>query len=107
MIFFLHFGAPPLSPPETLIWHRIRQCHSSFLTHRSVSRAVGDSAVEALRLPREERVALVRYETAVIGSVVSYVGLSVGVQEQVAEHDVVAVTDGLEREVIQLYIYKM
>ena len=73
---------------------------SLLLTHRSVSRAVGDRAVEALRLPREEGVALVRYETAVIGFVVSHVGLSVGVQEQVAEHDVVAVADGLEQEVI-------
>ena len=88
-----------LSPPETLIWHRIRQCHSSFLTHRSVSRAVGDSAVEALRLPREERVALVRYETAVIGFVVGHVGLSVSVQEQFTEHDVVCVGGGLRQEI--------
>ena len=63
----------------------------------SISRAVRDGAVEALRLPREEGVGLVRDEAAVVGLVVGHVGLSVGVQEEVAQYDVVCVGGGLKQ----------
>ena len=68
------------------------------LARLSVFGSVRDRAVEPLRLPREEGVALVRDEAAVVGPVVGHVGLAVGVQEEVAEHDVVTVSRGLLKD---------
>ena len=77
---------------------------SSVFTHRSVSRSVRDSAVEALRLPREERVPLVLYEAAVISFVIRHVGLAVDIQEHLTEHDVVCVGDGLGQEIVSFFL---